>query len=440
MPHALLLALCAGAAEPPSAAFPPRNASVAAVQRPMFDAVVTAAVDEQVPSLVELYAELHRQPELSLAESRTAARLAKELKKAGFTVTKDVGGTGVVAVLARGEGPVVLMRTDMDALPVQEASASPTPSQVPGVMHACGHDVHMASVVGAARVLAKVPGWVGTVVVIAQPAEEVGQGARAMLADGLFERFPAPDEAIALHVSHGLPAGTVELTSGWVNANVDMVDITFHGRGGHGARPHDAVDPIVAASAFVTGVQTVVSRRLPPTEPGVITVGAFQAGTKGNVIPDRAALQLTVRSASDEARALLLDGIRQIAAGTCEAMGCTAPPDVVVRDEFTPASYNHPGLTEVARATFGRVLGAEQVRTGAPEMVGEDFGQYSRALNIPALQYRLGTAPAGAFGEDGAPLEPLPGLHSAAYVPDPGPSIRTGALSLTSLALTLLGS
>ena len=419
--------------------FPPIDVPAAAIQRAALDDAVAAAVDAELSDLVALYADLHRRPELSLQETRTAARLAKEFKRAGYKVTKEVGGTGVVAVLQRGEGPTLLVRTDMDALPVAEDSASATPSEVDGVMHACGHDVHMASVVGAARVLADLPGWSGTIVVIGQPAEELGKGARQMIADGLFERFPAPDHAIALHVSHGIPAGTVEIVGGWANANVDMVDVTFFGRGGHGARPHEAVDPIVVGSAFVGSVQTVVSRRLPPTTPGVITVGAFNAGTKHNVIPATASLQLTVRSYSDEARALLLDGIREIARGTCAAMRCTADPEIVVRDEFTPAAFNHPGLADAARDTFARVLGPEHVRTGAPTMGGEDFGQFSRTLSIPALQYRLGAAPASSFGPDGQPEQPLPSLHSAQFSPDPEPTVRTGALSLASLALALLG-
>ena len=423
------------------AAFPPEDVEVAATQRPDLDAQVTSEIERQVPDLVSLYKTLHRTPELSHEEIRTATRMAKLLRRAGYAVTSKVGGTGVVGVLRRGEGPTLLMRADMDALPVTEATGVEWASQRAGVMHACGHDVHMTSVVGAARALASLKdAWSGTLVVIFQPAEELGHGAKAMLQDGLFTRFPAPDVAVSLHVGHRVPAGTVELTPGWANANVDMVDITFHGRGGHGARPHQAVDPIAIASTFVTSVQTVVSRRLRPIDPGVITVGSFHAGTKHNVIPDDAKLQLTVRSYSDQVRQQLLDGIREVAEGTCASLQCTAPPDIKIRDEFTPAAFNHRGLTQVARTALRRSLGDEHVWEGQPTMGGEDFGRYSRELEIPGLQFRLGAAPADAFDPDGTPNRDLPSLHSARFAPDPEPTVRTGAQALTVLALSVLGA
>ena len=413
--------------------FPPVGVAIEATDRAALDGAVAEAVARDLPALIDLYEDLHRNPELSLEEDRTAARLAKLLKRAGFQVTRAVGGTGVVGVLARGEGPTVLIRADMDALPVTEATGAPFASEHEGVMHACGHDVHMASVIGTARALGGIGDWSGTVVVILQPAEELGLGARAMIEDGLFERFPTPDVAISLHVGHHVPAGSIELTPGWANANVDMVDVRFHGRGGHGARPHQAVDPIAIGSTFVTSLQTVVSRRLDPQDPGVITVGAFHAGTKHNIIPDDAHLQLTVRSYTDGVRDQLLSGIREIAEGTCAAMGCTAPPSIEIRDEYTPAAFNHEGLTALARTTFTRVLGEGKVLEGRPTMGGEDFGRYSRALGIPGLQFRLGATAASRFDASGTPTGPLPSLHSPRFVPDPEPTVRTGTQALALL-------
>lgn len=420
-------------------AFPPTDVPVSVVDRSDADAEVIADVRASLDDLVELYQTLHRAPELSLQETATSKRLAKELRRAGLSVTTGVGGTGVVGVLSRGEGPVLLVRADMDALPITEATGVPYASQRAGVMHACGHDVHMTAAMGTAQTLAHRDDWSGTLVVIFQPAEELGKGARAMIADGLFDRFPKPDAAIALHVSAGVPAGEVRLVPGWSHANVDMVDVVFHGRGGHGARPHQAIDPIAIASTFVMSVQTVVSRRLNPQAPGVITVGSFHAGTKHNVIPDDATLQLTVRSYTAPVREQLLDGIRDIAEGTCAAMQCTVPPDVTVRDEYTPASYNHPGLTEAAHQVLTRALGEDRVRYGAPTMGGEDFGQYSRALDIPALQFRVGAAAADRFGASGRPLEPLPSLHSPRFAPDAAPTVQTATAALTLVALALLG-
>jgi len=417
-------------------AFPPADRTI-----PVHEgagAELARAVEADLDELVELYTALHRNPELSLEETATAKRLAKELKRAGFAVTRGVGGTGVVGVLERGEGPTVLLRGDMDALPVTERTGVPWASTNPGVMHACGHDVHMTAAVGAARVLAERDGWQGTLVVMLQPAEELGQGARAMIADGLFERFPVPDQALSLHVSADVPAGTVQLVPGFANANVDMVDVVFHGRGGHGARPHQAIDPIAIGATFVTSLQTVVSRRLDPQDPGVITVGAFHAGTKHNIIPDDAHLQLTVRSYSDPVRDQLLDGIRDIAAGTCRAMLCAADPDITIRDEYTPSAYNHPGLTEAARSLLVPVLGEERVRTGVPTMGGEDFGRISRELSIPALQFRVGAAPADRFDASGEPKEPLPSLHSPEFAPDRDPTLRTATTALAVIARGLL--
>jgi amidohydrolase len=399
--------------------------------------------------LLETYRHLHSHTELSLEEAETAALLAAGLRSAGFQVTEGVGGHGVVAVLANGSGPTLLIRGDMDALPVAEdtglsyASAvratRPDGTRV-GVMHACGHDVHVASLLGTARLLSGArDAWSGTLLIVGQPAEELGRGALMMLEDGLFERFPRPDYALALHVDATLPAGQLGAVSGWSNANVDSVNVTLYGRGGHGAQPHTTVDPIVAAAHVITALQTLVSRRVNPADPAVVTVGAIHGGTKHNVIPDEVEMQLTVRSYSDEVRELLLDGIRQIVTDTCQTFGCPKPPEIGIKDHYTPAVYNDPELTRAALRVFESVFGESALAAVRPTMGGEDFGRYGRELGIPSLLFRLGSvAPAryAASLEPGGP--PLPSLHSGRYHPDPEPTLRTGIQSTSQVALALL--
>lgn len=399
--------------------------------------------------LLATYRHLHGHPELSLEEAETAALLAAELRRAGFRVTPGVGGNGVAAVMVNGDGPTLLLRGDMDALPVTEATGLPYASEVRrtrpdgtrvGVMHACGHDVHTTSLLGTARLLASArDAWSGTLLIVGQPAEEIGRGALMMLEDGLFERFPAPDYALALHVDAELPAGQVAALSGWSNANVDSVDITVFGRGGHGARPQAAVDPILAAAHMITALQTLVSRRVNPIEAAVVTVGSIHGGTKRNVIPDEVAMQLTVRSYSDETRRLLLDGIQQIAGDTCRTFGCPRPPEVSIRDEYTPAVYNDPELARAALQVFERALGRDAIAKLRPSMGGEDFGRYGRALGIPSLLFRVGSVNAEVYA---ASLEPggarLPSLHSPRYQPDPEPTLRTAISSTSYLAIALL--
>ncbi len=351
---------------------------------------VSTWLDEHMDELVAVYKHLHANPELSLRERKTAARLGRSLGGDGYQVTGGVGGTGVVAVLENGEGPTLLIRGDMDALPIVEQTGLPYASEVRleaddgtevGAMHACGHDVHTTMLVGAGKALAEMRDrWSGTLVLIGQPAEEVGKGARMMIADGLFERFPKPDLCLALHVKHDRPAGTVGYRAGWAAANVDSVDITIFGKGGHGAKPHSSVDPVVVAAHVITSLQTLVSRRVDPIEPAVVTVGSIHGGTKHNIIPGEVKLQLTVRSYTDAVRDTLLDGIRQITADTCRVFGCPKPPLVVVKDEYTPACYNHPGLTEAAARLFRQLLGEAKVHENPPTMGGEDFGTYARVL------------------------------------------------------------
>ena len=422
--------------------------------RSEYRADLAATVDRQVGSdlndLLSFYIDLHTHPELSNQETESARKIANRLESMGYSVTTGVGGTGVVGILSNGPGPTVLVRGDIDALPVTEETGLDYASKVKverddgslvGVMHACGHDVHQTCLVGTARLLANMRDrWSGKVMIVAQPAEETGEGARRMIEDGLFDRFGRPDYCIALHVSAGHPAGVVSYTSGWALANVDSVDITIYGRGGHGSRPHEAIDPVLAAAQTIVNLQSIVSRRVDPLESGVITVGSVHAGSKHNIISDTAKLQITVRSYTDETRKILLDGIRDVTINTCRAMGCTKDPDIVLREhEFTPSTYNDPELTEAAVVVFKKVVGPERVVSRKPVMGGEDFSRYSRHLKVPGFIFWLGSVPQDRFDASRQPGgEPLPSLHSGKYYPDPEPTITTGVRCMTSLALSLL--
>ncbi len=409
------------------------------------------AVAGRMPELMTLYRDLHAQPELSLQEAKTAAKLAALVKPLGFTVTTGVGGTGVVAVLRNGPGPVLLIRADMDGLPVEEKTGLPFASKVrattrdgveSAVMHACGHDTHMAAWVGVARALAAGRSeWSGTLVMILQPAEEIGLGARAMITDGLFTRFPRPTHAIAFHNAANLEAGRISYTPGYALANVDSVDVTVRGVGGHGAYPHTARDPIVLASRIVTTLQTLVSREQDPQDPAVVTVGSFIGGTKHNVIPDEARLLITVRSYSDATRKRLLDGIARIARG--EAIAAGMPDDrmpmVEVKEEFTPATFNTPDFAEEMGRLFAGRFGADRVVRTSASMGGEDFGQYYRAdRSIRSMIFWVGgvdPARMKAAQESGAAL---PSLHSAFWAPEAEAVIRTATEALTLAALDIL--
>jgi amidohydrolase len=400
---------------------------------------VEPVLARELPDLLDLYRHLHANPELSLQEEKTAERMAVELKKAGFDVTTKVGGHGVVGVLRNGDGPTVLVRTDMDALPVTEQTGLPYASQAKGVMHACGHDIHMASWVGTARTLAALKGsWSGTLVFIAQPAEEIGAGARTMLADGLFKRFPRPDYALALHTEPRLPAGVVAFTEGMTMANVDSVDVTVKGRGGHGAAPHTTVDPVVLAARIVLDLQTIVSREVNPTDPAVVTVGSIHGGTKHNIIPNEVKLQITVRTTKDAVRDQVLKAIDRIARAA--AVGANAPePEVkVALDQFTPATFNEAKLTSRMTAVLRDLLGAENVRERPPLLVGEDFSRYGRE-GVPSFLYFLGTAGKDQYDAAQKPgAQPLPGMHTDNYAPVPEPSLRVGVTTMTSAVLDLM--
>ena len=402
-------------------------------------------VAKNLPDLVELYEHFHAHPELSFEEEQTAARLAEELRETGAKVTENIGGHGVVAVLENGDGPTLMLRADLDGLPVVEQTGVEYASQVKvkdkrgatvGVMHACGHDIHITNLIGVARFLAEHQDqWSGTLVMIGQPAEERGAGAKAMLEDGLFHRFPRPDFAIAVHVDPTLAAGKVGIRPGFAMANVDSVDITVRGRGGHGAYPHMTVDPIVIAARLVVDLQTIVSREVKPIEPAVVTVGAIHGGTKHNIIGNDCSLQITVRSYTPKVRKQIHDAIRRKAFAA--AASADAPdPDVEV-SEGIPSLYNDEPLAQRLQGVFRRVLGSEQVGGVEPSMGGEDFGMYGKA-GVPITMYRLGAIEADRLQEyveqDGMP----PSLHSPLFYPDAGPTLATGITTMGSAALEIL--
>ncbi len=412
--------------------------------------VVREHVNREIPSLMKLYQHLHANPEISFQEAKTGQRLGAELKGLGFNVTQNVGGHGVVCILRNGKGPTVLVRTDTDALPVKEATGLSFASTrtttndlgktVP-TMHACAHDVHMTCWTGVARVLAKLDKeWKGTLVFIAQPAEERGAGARAMLADGLFKKFPLPDYCLALHVSSDQPVGTLGYTSGFAMANVDSVDIIVRGVGGHGSQPQSAKDPIVLAAQIVLALQTIVSREIHPLDPAVVTVGSIHGGTKHNIIPDEVHLQLTIRSYSDEVREKLIAAIKRIAKGQAMAAGLPEErhPVVKVKDEYTPAAYNDPKLVTRVNGVFEKWLGKDVLIERKPTMGGEDFGRYGRTEHkIPIYMFRLGGVSPAAMKQAQALGQPLPSLHSAKFAPDTN-CIKTGIIAMTAAVLELL--
>jgi hippurate hydrolase len=415
--------------------------ALAASVRSGDDAAVQAWLDAHVGEIVALQHRIHASPEVAFEETRTAALVAETLESAGYAVTSGVGRTGVVGILKNGDGPTVLVRGDMDALPMTEASGLPYASATPGVMHACGHDVHVASLLGTAQVLAALRArWRGTVVMLAQPAEETGRGALAMIDDGLATRIPKPDALLALHVKHDLPAGSVGFTSGWWAATVDSVDVVIHGRGSHGARPEASIDPVVVSAYIVTALQTLVSRNVPPGEGAVVTIGSIHGGTKRSVIPDEVKLELTVRSYTPEVRRTLLDGIRRIATDTCRAFGCPREPTFTVEEEPTPSAWNDPALTAQSVAVLREALGADAVVELPAEMIGEDFGRYSGALGAPAFLFRVGVASPARVAAAKAAGEELPSLHSARFVADSEPTLATSVRAMADLVLALLAA
>ena len=412
------------------------------------------AVDERVAAelkgLVDLYKDLHEHPELSLKEVRSAARMAKEMKALGFDVNEKVGQTGVVAVLKNGAGPTVLIRADMDALPIVEQTGIPYASKVltrdragreVGVMHACGHDIHMSCWVGVAKVLTDLKDtWSGTLVFVAQPAEEIGAGARLMLADGLYKRFPKPNFCLALHADALLEAGHIHYTEGLAMANVDTVEITVKGKGGHGAAPHATIDPILIAAKLILDLQTIVSRELNPVDPGVVTVGSIHGGTKANIISNEVKLQITVRSTKDSTRKQILESIERKARAAAASANAPEPEVVIINDEFTPKLENNVDLTRKTIAVFKHVLGEDKIHTRPVIMGGEDFSRYALNGEIPVFMYFLGSVSPERMAEskkEGG--KPLAGGHTDKYYPVPEPTIRTGVRTMSLAVLNLVG-
>lgn len=395
--------------------------------------------------LLDFYKTRHQQPELSLEEKETSKALASELREAGFEVIENAGGYGVVGVLKNGKGPTILYRTDMDALPVKEKTGLDYASKVMAeynggeieTMHACGHDMHMTTLVGTARAMSKIKKkWKGTLLFIGQPAEEIGAGAELMLKDGLYDKYGVPDYGIALHVSPTIPVGQVGIGKGYTMANAESIDIKVFGIGAHGASPHKSIDPIVIASMMVIELQTIVSRTVKPTEAAVVTVGAIHGGSKHNIIPDEVTLKITVRTFEESVRLKIHERIRQIAKGTAIAAGLPEDkmPEVIIPDDFVPANYNTPELVDRLIASSVKAIGKENVVNAEPLTVAEDFARYGLTKdNVPTTLFWLGTVP-----EERIKSGFLPGLHSPFYYPEPVKTIETGVSVVTQMLLDLL--
>ena len=416
--------------------------------------------DAELPSLLGIYKDVHSHPELSAQEERTAALVAKELRTAGCQVTEHLGkyensklkGYGVVGVMKNGDGPTVLVRTDMDALPVKEETGLPYASKVVAkndegkdvhVMHACGHDVHVAAFIGTARALGKLKDqWHGTIVFVAQPAEETGNGARALLSDGLYQKFGKPNFALGFHDKADLQTGRIGVTEGYTYASVDSVDVTVRGVGGHGAYPHKTTDPIVLAAGMINAWQTIASRENNPLDPIVVTVGSIHGGTKHNIISDEVEMQLTVRTYKAETRERVLTAIERIANGIAAAGGVPADRAPIVnvsKDQFTPATYNNPDLTKRLVAVWKKSLGDENVEIVDPTMGGEDFSEYSLPdHSIPAVNFHVGAVEPAKIAEFKQAGKELPTLHSSKFAPVPEPTIRTGVIGMTTAVLELM--
>ncbi len=416
--------------------------------------------DAELASLLAIYKDIHTHPELSGHEERTASLIAKELRAAGCQVTEHLGkyensklkGYGVVGVMKNGDGPTVLVRTDMDALPVTEDTGLPYGSKAVAkndegkdvhVMHACGHDAHMAAFIGTARALAKLKDrWHGTIVFVAQPAEELGTGARALLKDGLYDRFGKPNFALGFHDKADLETGCIGVTEGYTSANVDSVDVTVRGVGGHGAYPHKTKDPIVLAAEMINDWQTIASRENNPLDPIVVTVGSIHGGTKHNIIPDEVKMQLTVRTYKAEIRERVLAAIERIANGIAVAGGVPsdrAPIVSVSKDQFCPATYNNPELTKRLVAVWKKSLGNDNVKMVDPTMGGDDFSEYSLPdHSIPAVYFHFGAVEPAKIAEYKQEGKELPTLHSSKFAPVPEPTIRVGIIGMTNAVLELM--
>ena len=416
--------------------------------------------EAELPSLLTIYKDLHSHPELSTKEERSAGIVAKELRATGCDVTENFGKYdnsgwkcyGVVGVMKNGAGPTVLVRTDLDALPVHEETGLPYAStvttktdegkEVP-VMHACGHDAHMAMFIGVARALAKLKDqWKGTIIFVGQPSEEFGSGARALLNAGLYQKFGKPDFALGFHDKADLQTGHIGVTEGYTYASVDSVDVTVRGVGGHGAYPHKTKDPVVLAAVMINMWQTIASRENNPLDPIVVTVGSIHGGTKHNIIPDEVKMQLTVRTYKAETRERVLAAIDRIAKGCAMAAGIPAdlaPIITVKKDQFTPATYNNPDLTKRLVVAWKKSLGGDNVEIVDATMGGEDFSEYSLPdHSIPSVDFHVGAVDPGKIAEYKKAGKELPSLHSSKFAPVPEPTIRTGIIGMVSAVLELM--
>jgi hippurate hydrolase len=420
---------------------------------------IDGLLDRQIVSLVSTYKMLHAAPELSHHEEKTSAFFAAQLRGLGFTVTERIGkyeradlvGYGVVAVMQNGAGPTVWVRTDLDALPVEEKTGLPYSSTVKArndagqevsVMHACGHDIHITNMIGTAKILAALKDqWRGTLVIIGQPAEETVTGARAMLADGLYARFPKPDFLLALHDSADVSAGKITFCPGYAMASSTSVDLVIRGLGGHGSKPEATKDPVVIAAQTILALQTIVSRENSPLDPAVVTIGSIHGGTKRNIIPDEVVLQLTIRTFKEEVRARILASIERIAKGISAAAGVPsdrAPVLRVIESEGAPSLYNDPQLTERITGALGRAIGQENVIKSSPLMASEDFGRLSLDHRIPAFMFWLGAIEPSRVEASRKSGQPLPSLHSSLFEPLPEPTLRTGIKAMSSAVLELM--
>jgi len=403
-------------------------------------------VEAVYPEAYALYLDLHQNPELSSHEAQTAAKLASRLRGLGYDVTEHVGGTGIVAILKNGVGPTVMLRTELDALPVEEKTGLAYASKVHSkdaagrdvpVMHACGHDLHMAAILGTAAVMAhSKESWHGTLMLIGQPAEETISGAKAMLDDGLLKRFPRPDVAVAMHVGNQGAAGTVGVTPGIYNTNADSLRITIYGKGGHGSAPHTAIDPILIAARLILALQTIVSREVKPGEMAVVTVGYIQAGTKNNIIPDQAELGLTVRTRKPEVRKQVLAAISRITKAEAEGGGAPREP-TIERYEGTDLVYNDPALAERLKGALEAALGKDRVVMDEPRTGSEDFS-YFVEQGIPGFYFSLGGAEPRKYAEAQASGATLPSNHSALFAPDVDPALHTGIAAEVAVLRNLM--
>ena len=406
--------------------------------------VLNQLIDEDIEYLLKFYKERHENPEISLEEKETSATLANELRDLGFEVTENFGGYGIVGILRNGKGPTILYRTDMDALPMYEKTELPYQSKLTtqyngqevGTMHSCGHDMHMTSWLGTARAMVKMKKqWKGTLMLIGQPAEEIGAGAKMMLDEGLYQKFGVPDYGMALHCSATIEEGRVGFGKGYTMAATESVDIVVKGKGAHGASPHMSIDPVVTASLMVMELQTIVSRNLKPTDAAVVTVGAIQGGMKHNIIPDEVTLKLTIRTYDEGVRQMVHRRIKEIAEGVAIAAGLPEDlmPEVNFPESYTPANYNDEELVDLISASARKAIGNDLVIEAEPLMVGEDFSNFGQTPDkVPTVLYWLGTAPVERLESDN-----VPGLHSPYYFPVPESSIRTAVAVNTQALLDL---